>query len=330
MDSNIFWDMRRTMSYNRFLNFIVGNRGGGKTYGFKKMAIERFMNGKGQFAYIRRYQTELDSTLPTFFDDIAPAFPDLELQEKGGYFLINGEVAGKSFALSTAAGKKSISYPDITLIGFDEFLIEVGSYRYLKNEISAFTNQLETIIRMRDNVTVFCMANAISITNPYFLNYDLKMPKPGEIWRKNNLILVENVVNPEFVKAKQATRLGQLVMGTSEGEHIINNAFYLDDSTFIEPRSKNARTFMTLVYMGQNLGVWTDMHEGLVWVSEKYDPSAFTYALTTKDHKPNMLLVTANKSMFKRWVVEPFEKGALRFETMNIKNNIMQVMKWRI
>ena len=37
MDSNIFWDMRRTMSYNRFLNFIVGNRGGGKTYGFKKM-----------------------------------------------------------------------------------------------------------------------------------------------------------------------------------------------------------------------------------------------------------------------------------------------------
>ena len=50
MESNIFWDMRRTMSYNRFLNFIVGNRGGGKTYGFKKMAIERFMNGKGQFA----------------------------------------------------------------------------------------------------------------------------------------------------------------------------------------------------------------------------------------------------------------------------------------
>ena len=42
-------------SYNKFLNFIIGGRGIGKTYGFKKDCISRYKKKGKQFIYLRRY-----------------------------------------------------------------------------------------------------------------------------------------------------------------------------------------------------------------------------------------------------------------------------------
>ena len=46
-------------SYNKFLNFIIGGRGIGKTYGFKKDCISRYKKKGKQFLYLRRYKTDL-------------------------------------------------------------------------------------------------------------------------------------------------------------------------------------------------------------------------------------------------------------------------------
>ena len=44
-------------SYNAMLNIIMTNRGFGKSYGSKKMAIKNFIKKGEQFVYVRRYKT---------------------------------------------------------------------------------------------------------------------------------------------------------------------------------------------------------------------------------------------------------------------------------
>ena len=42
MNSNIFYDFQKVLSYNALLNLIIGERGVGKTYGMKKFCINKF------------------------------------------------------------------------------------------------------------------------------------------------------------------------------------------------------------------------------------------------------------------------------------------------
>ena len=55
----MFYSYDRIRSYNAIWNFIISNRGGGKTYGFKMMGIKNFLKNGKQFIYVRRYKTEL-------------------------------------------------------------------------------------------------------------------------------------------------------------------------------------------------------------------------------------------------------------------------------
>ena len=78
---NIFYDFNKILSYNAFLNIIIGERGVGKTYGSKKYVINRFLKKGKQFVYIRRYETDLMESVGStednkFFEQIKSEFPD--------------------------------------------------------------------------------------------------------------------------------------------------------------------------------------------------------------------------------------------------------------
>ena len=49
---------------------------------------------------------------------------------------------GYAVNLSTAGMKKSVAYPLVTRIIYDEFTIEKGFIRYLPNEVQSFLNFL--------------------------------------------------------------------------------------------------------------------------------------------------------------------------------------------
>lgn len=70
-----------------------------------------------------------------------------------------------AFALSDMEHDKSTAYPNVTTIIFDEFLTR--KY-YLPDEFVTFMNVLSTIIRFRDNVKIFMLANTVNKYAPYF------------------------------------------------------------------------------------------------------------------------------------------------------------------
>lgn len=349
IDRSIFWDLNRTLTYNALFNFIVGNRGGGKSYGGKKRGIDNFIKKGEQFGYIRRYKEDLKKPMEQFFTDIAWEYPDYEFKIDGDKFLIRlkptdekekwteKDIAGYGFVLSTANNKKSISYPNITTLIFDEFLLEKGNQHYLPNEPEKLLNLYETVARpgtQHPRVVVFLLANAISITNPYFLYFGLRMPQRADkngkwIWRHpKKPILVEDVKNQAFIDKKKNTEFGQLVNGTNYADYSIENKFLLDDDTFIEKKSQNAKYYCTFVYKSKTFGLWVDFTENKMWVSEDVDPSfPYIYAFTIKDHKPNMMLFKSrSKGTRFGMFIEAFKMGRVCFETMDIKNMCFEVL----
>ena len=44
-----YYDISTLLSYNKILNFIIGQRGGGKTFGAKKWCINDFLKKENQF-----------------------------------------------------------------------------------------------------------------------------------------------------------------------------------------------------------------------------------------------------------------------------------------
>src|SRR5699024_375635 len=90
------------------------------------------------------------------------------------------ETIGYFVSLSTAQSKKSVAYPAVTTIIYDEFIIEKGSLRYLPNEARAFNEFYSTVDRWQDKTRVLFLANAVSIMNPFFLEYDIKPDQVGE------------------------------------------------------------------------------------------------------------------------------------------------------
>ena len=350
IDTSMYWNLRRTLTHNMLINIIVGNRGGGKSFGAKEYAIDKFIKTGEQFGYIRRYHDDLKVPMEQFFKDIIYKYPDYEFKTDSKYFYIRlkpsndkqkwteKDIAGYGFTLSTANNKKSIAYPNVTTLIFDEFLIDKGNQRYIKNEPIALLNLYETVARPGTNhprVLLFMLANALTITNPYFLYWDLKMPtkqdKNGKwIWKHpTRPILVEDVKNDIFIKRKKETEFGKLIEGTTYADYSIENKFLLDNDTFIEHKSSKARYYFTFIYLDNTLGVWADLTEGKMYVSKDIDPSyPIIYSITMKDHKPNtMFLKNRSRAIHFKSFIDNYSLGNVRFESINIKNICYEVIK---
>lgn len=110
---------------------------------------------------------------------------------------------GFAIPLSTANILKSSTFENVDTIIFDEFLITRSTYHYLQNEVIQFAELLETIIRLRPNIKILMLGNAISITNPYFDFFRLTLPYNSQFKLfKDGLILVHYSQNKKYQEVK--------------------------------------------------------------------------------------------------------------------------------
>ena len=252
MDNSIFYNYDRVISYNAFLNFLIGERGVGKTFGASEFVTRQFIKKNDEFIYIRRYKTDLEKGKKKFFKGLIDEekFPNHKLEVKGNTFIIDDKIAGYSMTLSTAHQFKSTNFPKVKYIIFDEFLIENGQSHYLKNEVNIFLGLIETVARMRD-VKIFCLANATSEVNPYFLFFDLTLPYNNDIkLYKDGLILLQYMDNKAYREAKKQTKFGRLVEGTDYEDYAINNKFSDENKNFIEHKTGSSKFSFSFIYKG--------------------------------------------------------------------------------
>lgn len=130
---SIYYDYNKIMSYNAFINFLHGERGVGKTYGLSKFVVKQFIKNNDEFAYIRRFKTELKEAVPNFFNPLInnKEFTN-QLSNKGNKFYCDGKICGYAMTLSTAQNLKSSNFDKVKYIIFDEYLIEERSTSLFK------------------------------------------------------------------------------------------------------------------------------------------------------------------------------------------------------
>lgn len=324
----MWYSGNQALTYNCLFHFIISNRGGGKTFWCTDWAINDFLKTGNQFIYLRRYKTELKK-ISTFFNAINAEgnFEEHKLEVKGHDFIIDNERAGYALPLSNSKIQKSVSFPYVSKIIFDEFLLDKGTHRYLQDEVTTFLEFYETVARTRD-VKVFFLGNAISMINPYFVYFDL-YPKPNQRFTRKGELLVEMFTDADFIEMKKETRFGKIIANTQYSAYSIDNEFLRDSETFIEKRDPKSSYLMTVFYNGSNYGVWISWNHGKVYVTEKFDAGYFKrYALTTEDHEDNTLLINnLNKSQAFKTMIGAYKLGKLRFENLKCKDAFTNIFK---
>jgi hypothetical protein len=327
----LWYDLNKTLTYNSLFNIVIGNRGCGKTYGAKKRAIKLFLEKGYQFVYLRRYETELIEVQENLFNDIIVngEFKDHYIEYKSGCYFIDGKLAGYAMALTKAHYYKSASFPLVQFIIYDECIIDdSGTARYLKNEVRKFLDFYETIARMRENVIVFFLANALSIVNPYTLFWDLSLPYNSNIARKGE-VLLQLVQDVDFIEAKKKTRFGKLIAGTEYADYSIENKFLLDNDKFLCKKSAKSRYYFTFRYDGEPYGVWVDYSIGKFFVSRDIDHNfKIIYTVTLDDHSPNdMLIKSMTKATHFKLFLDNYKTGNVYFENIRVKNVVYNMIK---
>lgn len=320
MKKSLYYDPNKMLSYNRILNFIIGARGIGKSFGMKVYPIKRFIKHGEQFIYVRRYKPELKK-VTNYFNDVASHFPGHEFKVKGREFYIDGKLAGWAIPLSTWQSEKSNAYPHVSTIIFDEFIREKDNSGYIPNEVEALLNLMDTVFRDRENVRCVCLSNAVSVVNPYFLYFDV-VPNTKKRYNAYKNILVEIPDSKDFSEERRKTKFGSLIDGTEYGEMSLDNEFVNDSDVFIDKRSKNSKFSFAVIYKGMTMGVWVDMNEGLLFLSQDYDPSSkLIFAMSAEDLSENAMMMSGWKNnYYLKKLVNAFMNGYLRFDNQVMRN----------
>ena len=338
----MWYDINKTLSHQCLFNFLYGNRGGGKTYGVLKHVISRYKKRGEQFVYLRRSLVDLDNVGLIFNALIKDeVFPNDELTVKGNELLINGEIMGYACALSVQSSFKSIPFSSVYTIMYEEYLIDENDQykRYLKDEVTKFKEFYETVSRLRLDENgepdlsaepiVFFLGNAFSTLNPYFLEYKLNMPYNSKIYKNGNDCLLELVEDVEFIEKKKKTRFGKMNSGSNYERYAVMNKSMHETNDFIRKRTGVYNYFMTVIYKGEKLGFWRNIHEGIVSVSTDIDENyCLTYTLSTSDHNENTVLIknAKNCNTFK-CVVDHYKVGKIICDNKKVKQLTMEMVR---
>ena len=300
----MWYSFNELRSHNCIMSFVLSNRGGGKTYGSKMIGIKDWIKNGQQFVYVRRLMTEFD-TVAQFFDDIIAneEFPEYEFKVesmKGFIRKITPEdeddnewsVLCYFIPLSVANKYKSTPYPLVTKIFFDEVIIDTtGNQTYLKNEPRILMELMSTIIRKRSGVKFFGMANNVSLVNPHFIFWGIKV-NPHKRFTKspNGKIVVELFKDADFIEEMEATEFGSLIAGTEYGKYAIYNESLCDSDKFLMDRPSNLEYKCGFIVEGHEIHCWYDL------VQERYfvdnvgigNTNKRLYSITEQDHTPNI------------------------------------------
>jgi len=333
-----YYNYAKVLSYNAVYNIVIGNRGKGKSFGAKRKVINDFVKKGHMFIYLRRYKTELSASRATFFADIAEYFPEWD-------FRINGQYAecapisthddkkrewtkmGYFIALSSSQNQKSVNFPTVRNIIFDEFIIEKGAISYLPHEDVIFNNFYSTVDRYKDKTKVFMLANSVSITNPYFTAWGI-MPSEGQeiITKGEGFIVCHIDNNQDFNNEVYATRFGKFIKGTDYAEYAVENTFADNNDSMLNLKDSKARYQFTLETKNGSFSVWYSWDNNNYYIHSKPVKNPEIYTMDADKMDSNKLLLSFSDRPLGN-LRTAFRKGRVSFDKPITRNTFTEIFK---
>ena len=294
MTYNEYYDYYEIDKTEALWRIIYGERSNGKTYGFKKKAIDNYVNNKKQFAYVRRRKEEAkSSSMSELFKDMTeyinesfkslfPDFDSFSIIGKVGKFTLYGykenemvelDTIGFYFILSTARYNKSIPYPNVTLFCYDEFLTDGLE---ITNEFSVLLNLISTIKRKRTDLTIYLLGNTVNRNSSILkeLNINIRDIPQGAIkcyeygdGELRNTVAVEYCRHYEQVKESE-----QYFVFNTPREMMIRNGEWETSNyeCFSEAEFYNNQFSNCIIFDGGQYRLYGYIsNNGYLWVTDK-------------------------------------------------------------
>lgn len=176
-------------------NIIIGQRSNGKTFAVCRKIVDQYIETGIASAYIRRFDETLKTkNIETLFDPhivyvekMTGKWNKVIYRNYAFYFGVeqDGKIIKRDskpfcrcYSLNSGETTNGADRGEVKYILFDEF---VTRKFYLQNEFILLQNKLSTIIRSRENVIIYMVANTVNKYCPYFKEMGLhrvaKQPK---------------------------------------------------------------------------------------------------------------------------------------------------------
>ena len=187
--------------------FIYSGRERGKSFDISMRALTDAYYHDKLFGYIRRYKAT-NTEVEEYFGDKTQLIKDMTDGASEGitvskswlYLYTYGDdlksgdkkilqkKIGRVFFLSQAGSFRSLQYPDIWTLIYEEVLTEEEPF--IQNECNRLLNLFSTVFRSREGAHMYCISNTVSQINPYSKawNLNFSQTKPNTI-RLNKLYL---------------------------------------------------------------------------------------------------------------------------------------------
>lgn len=323
-----YYDFGRVLSYNAVINMIMGARGLGKTYGAKKIVIKNAIERGEEFIYLRRYRPELKNR-DNFFSDIAHEFPGYEFRVNGprAEYRLEGDDKWKTMgyfqALSIAGHVKSVAFPLVTTIIYDEFIIEQGVTRFLPDEVTKFLDFYSTVDRYQDKTRVFMLSNAVTIMNPYFAAWGVTPEK--ELTRFGDGFVVAHFVDSEkFAREVMNTRFGRFIKDFSGtyADYAVQNDFRDNDGRLVAKKDSKAQYDFSIRCSSGAFSVWVGQ-SAVFFQRRQPKKVGIMYTITDDVREGEIGLVRNDKIC--QWLRRKYRAGRLFFDSPQSRNGFQEL-----
>jgi hypothetical protein len=344
-----YYDWVKTLSFDADVTMVIGARGIGKTYGLRLQDIRDFIKGGYRFVEVVRFKNELSDVEKDYFGRIESneEFKNKIFKTDSHYAFIADKpeadnkkpewrMFGYFIALTQAQNLKKRTFNKVKRIIFDEAVLERRDryHRYLSGEYGVLSNVIDTVSRERADVEsvkphLYLLGNALDVMNPYFLAYNVGIPKEGYTWHKNKTMILHYVKDAEYSKAKAVdTVAGRMLAGTEEGDVANNNNFALVNEDFVMKKTKCSTFSFGLIYYGKKYGIWEDWVNGYYFVTDKIPKNTAMpiFSLTLDDNRLNYIAARKAEELLKGFT-ELYYCGVIRYESIRIREEFKEILE---
>ena len=276
---SIYYRLRKTMSFNCSINFIIGARGRGKTFSVKEFVTKDFINNNNKFVWIR---DTVDAKKELCDNDGAKFFQDFSLMKNSKFisgaikkseFLINEKHAGTCLPASVFQRYKGNSFQDIKNIVYDEIIREKGRISN-KNNLWATINTFSTVARAKDNVRIFAMANALDKGDDFLHFLGVELKDFGFYINREKSVCIHYADNSSsFDKVNSKGVIGKLIIGSPLEDNLMASKFLTESNLTFNKLPTKAKLLLIIETPLQNARIY--QAEGKLYVTDDVNKETY-------------------------------------------------------
>ena len=350
-----WYNPQKMLSYNQYLNFVIGGRGIGKTFGMKKYLFKRFIEKGEQFIYLRRNKSELDRIdKDKFFTTelLNQVFTNFEVldsdaskihtkiifradnmeQEENTLVLsstkiiLNRKIVCYLKSLSTWVDLKGSEYDEVMSILYDEVLIDVTSKkRCLDNEVEALLNFIFSVFRRRDGCHAYLLSNASNFNNPYFAFFKFYDDKGKRFHNlKQYASLIEFPPHSAFESDEEKeSGFYKLLSKSSIHDSVANNEFQIKNDKNIA-KIKGLKTRLYSFYCDGTFltGYYID---NMVYIAKGFDRNLTAFCLEVEQVEDGFTYLNKASELAKN-LKRLYLHNMFIYEDLETKNKFLEVI----